>query len=325
MKKLANTGLFLWLFTTICCSSFQIPKLNSYSPPIVSIDSAFRASGIRDGDYHALRLTRALSKVLDSLEMDSILRFEPNYAQMNKVPSTYSVSALLMPAKFQGSTSAFPSFRGFIKDNLSSQSTFCSCFGSDSKDWGCYAFDPNQPDSTDYQRLHDSFFSCHALFRRLVPLHKLLKPDNSKLASAKSFSLDTPIQVRHKKDLAMANMLTCIVNNILVFNQVGYNRRVESNTAEYSYYDNFLKKRSKKIKTDISIKGTLTTTADGNFELRFKVKGKDLNLTAPEPLPLSVRFNRARFLAGDYSQASTQVSEFLRTLILKNIMFDRIQ
>lgn len=139
MKTVLNIGLFFGLFTVVSCSSFQIPKLDNYMPPVVSIDSVFRTSGIRDGDYHALRLTKAFSMAMDSLERDSVLRFQRNYALDNKVPSVYSISAILMPAKREGSTLVVPSFQGFIRDNVSTESTYCSCFGTDSRDWGCYS------------------------------------------------------------------------------------------------------------------------------------------------------------------------------------------
>lgn len=325
MKTVLNIGLFFGLFTVVSCSSFQIPKLDNYMPPVVSIDSVFRTSGIRDGDYHALRLTKAFSMAMDSLERDSVLRFERNYALDNKVPSVYSISAILMPAKREGSTLVVPSFQGFIRDNVSTESMYCSCFGTDSRDWRCYAFDPAKRDSTDYDSFYDHIVTCHPLFSSLVPMHKLLKADNSKLTNAKSFSLDAPVQVRHKKDLAAANMLTCIVNNVLVYNHVAHDRKLITNSVAYAYHNNFLKKKSEKMKSDISIKATLTTDTDGNFELRFRIKGKGVNLKVPEPLPKSVPFNRARFLTGDYSQASYQITSFLRSMIGMNTMFDRYQ
>ncbi|HEY0740622.1 MAG TPA: hypothetical protein VGD40_04135, partial [Chryseosolibacter sp.] len=138
----------------------------------------------------------------------------------------------------------------------------------------------------------------------------------------KSFSLDAPIRARVKHDANEARIITCIINNIFVFNQIEYDRKVIDNIAKFTYYQNFLKRRSLRTKADVRITATLMSTHAENFELRFNVTGKNIFVPGSDPLPTAVEFEKKRFLAGDYSEASKNLSEFILALVIGNIILD---
>jgi hypothetical protein len=325
MKYTKILFAILSLSSLLSCKSTLITPVTDYALPIVSIDSTFKVHRITNGEYHANRLTRSFSKVLDSIAMDSVMMFVPNYRLFNKVPSTYTLSAILSPAKSPdaGLKKPVASLRGFITDNVTDQtSDAMGCFGKDVTDWGCFSYDKRLPDSTNYEGLRETFYFGMSEIKSLVPLHKLLVPNNSDLSSKISFSIEKPIHSSLKEDREAALILTQIVNNNFVFNQASFSRRVIKNRIHYNYYANYLHDRSERKKANFTISAVLKRSSTDSYELKFKFKGKDVNTVTSGELNTTVSFNIERFKTKDYSEAMRQISELLVSFLYKNTMFN---
>jgi len=317
MKPGTSVILVLLLFT-LSCRTVEVSFIETYRKPVVSIDSMFQSNGIRNGPEHAKRLTTVFSKLYDSVSLDGGFSFAANYMRENKIHSTYTMSAVLSPAKYPGTETLVASFRGYMFDHYTKTQTIAfACFSKSEKAWGCFHYDPLQPDSTDYKLLHSST-NLGFIFEGLVPLKGVLDPINNN-TSYKSFSMDEFVSSKWSDRKQAANF-THIINNVLVFNQSTYPRRVIRNNTNYRYFRNYNVKKRNRKKSDFQIVVALRANRS-SYILDFKLIGEEVNFATMENVCTTITLDKRRILENDYTEATVKISSLIGSFTLHNTVF----
>lgn len=320
-----NKYLALLALASVCLAigfdkgHHQSQSINSakHKIPVVSIDSVYKNAGKPAWDFHALRLTKAMSIMLDSLSRDSVLEFVPNYRLKDKVKSDYIISALLSIRPAPGSSKRVAHYRGFLTDVLTNEKlNDMGCSARNEIDLSCFSYDPTKPDSTDYTKIRISMIMGFQL-KYLVPFREILTPVNIENKVIKSFSIDEFIRVDNSEDSDIAINLTHLLNNIMIFNQSTFKRRVYKNNTKYNYNNNYALK--KKQKSNIVIQPRLRRDSEGNYQLVFFFKGKDVNLDVPQKIQTTFILNRKRLIDGDYSEVMLKVGPVIGEFRLMNL------
>lgn len=297
--------------------NYSVFSQPNFKVPIVSIDSIFKGSGFEGSQDFSKRLTNVVSNILDSLAMDSVMMYVPNYKSSMKVKSDYTVVAKL---GLVGSRNKTLGFEGYVKDNLifKSGSAF-GCYGKTLTDISCFQFNPSLPDSTNYKMIKAYLFMGLRLIMSLVPMHNVLSPVNTENPIA-SFAVNKPLSAASNQDIEAAREIATIINNTLVFYQASYPSAIKRGFKNYNYYPNYRLPAEVAGAGNFTIEGTLSTKID-NFEIQFTFGGKDVNLLVPEELNTKISFNKKRFMNGDYSEAMYEITGVLYSFILMNTMF----
>lgn len=324
-KRLFFSYTYLPVVVIILCLNacgIRHMKMINYTTPTISIDTAFQATGILRGKYHAKRLTKALEILLDSMALDGAFNFSPNYRLSQKNVSQFSLSAKLAPVRYEDKIVG--GFLGFTTDHFTGEreSDF-SCYGRKPTDWGCFAYNPSMPDSTDYEMLK-ALFRIGFKLLELVPFKEILTPVNINNSFFKSFSIEKPIRSVSISNKKTAYILTHLMNNIIVFNQETHQRRVIVNYKNFNYYNNYLKKRKDKRKSDIQILASLKSETKHKLILSLKFEGKDVNLITMEDISTTITLDKNRMLSGDYSEAMLKISGLLTSFIMHSTLFDSV-
>jgi hypothetical protein len=181
----------------------------------------------------------------------------------------------------------------------------------------CFAYDPILADSTNYRNLKINL--GYTTLQHLIPSDVIIQLQSNDKAPKdwKSFSINSYFQSEEKLK-QQAKRLTDLSNNALYFNQRGYLGNYFKRNKRFTYYDNY--KSDKKTQSDIILHAGLTET-NGVYELRYIVKGKNVNLNFPNPIDLSITFDKTRFDSGDYSEAGRKINVLLKEIILMNTLF----
>lgn len=309
------------LLITLSCRTAKVSLLENHQELVISIDSVFQNHGLKNGAVHAKRLTRVFSKLYDSIALDGAFKYAPNYKLENKISATYTISAVVGPAKYPGSDRLVESFLGYTFDTYTKIRTIAfGCFNTEGKRWGCFHYDPSQPDSTN---LLSPSMDLGGIFSAIVPLEIILEPINSNNTSYKSFSLDERVSSKSRDKKVAANF-THIINNIMVYSQSTYPRRVITNYRKYNYYGNYQVKKKERKKSDFQIHVKLKSDQT-NYILDFEFTGDNVNIVTMENVAFTLVLDKKRILENDYSQAMIKISPLLKSFITHNTIFDDTQ
>ncbi|MFZ2907500.1 MAG: hypothetical protein WAZ98_14945 [Cyclobacteriaceae bacterium] len=284
--------------------------------PTISLDTnVVLHESIEDGTQHAKRLNSALSKLLDSIASDG--GFKVIHGDTN---SQYSIFLVLGKSDSESKKFTGNSLKAFIKDNYNKNVVEdFGCEVSSLDNFFCFAYDQEMEDSTNYHYLSKNI-SFGSKLRYFVPMNRVLIPKNA--SNKKTFSINDFIRTENESNRKVAINLTHLINNILVYNQPEYPRKVFSRPTEYVYFNNYLSRRKRHKKSEFIINANLKDDINGKLILSFNFQGKNVNLIAPEPLTTIVSLNKNRLLAGDYSEAMLIIYPLLREFILMNTLFD---
>jgi len=320
MKYLLTLFYCSVFVATFCgCAGMRNHTDPKYKIPSISIDSTFEI--IVNTEGHDNRFTRAVSNLLDSMAMNKTIVYYPNFKLSKKYPAAYTLSAKIGVAKLPDGTRGGYSFSTYLRDNTTGMIE--EEFGCDglnpSEPLHCLQYDPSKPDSTNYKELSKNM-RWGSYLKNFVPFQEVLKPLNVDNQKIKSFSIDRLIIVEDEHDTKLALHLTQLLNNILVFNQVTFPKKIYKNYTQYNYYNNYQLKPSHHKHADFSIQATLRKQ-DADYVVDFNLIGENINLVAPEELSTTIVLGAERIKKGDYSEAMMKLSPFIMKFIRMNTLF----
>ena len=298
----------------LCCCTNKLTFRNT-QPPSISINSDYSLHpNLIDGPAQAKRFNRALLTIVDSISKDAHFQLLMD----NSYKSNYIMSLIFGKTEINSTEFSGNSFTAYLKDSYSNE--LIEDFGCDAfspSNYYCFAYNPEMKDSTNFSDLSKNI-SFGSKLRYFIPIQEVLIPVNR--TSGKVFALNKFIGGGGSALRDVNINLTHLLNNIFVFNQPDYPRKIFKRGSNYIYHNNYLYKERKKA--DFVISARVFDDKNGNVRLIFYFAGKDVNLVAPEPLNTQIILNKQRMVTGDYTEAMLKIYPVIREFILMNTLFD---